>query len=652
DEYFHVFLTYENFLGNLAECIEIESARASLNSEKLVDRLKKIKLFIKLCRNKVYHISNHAYLYDFDEKTRANGYRFHVKIFDKIIARLQICVSKIKSPTSSIIDSKVGYIKELKQWEIFLVSIYPTFCAASKLIEINPSSLFLDPRHSLNNILINNFPSFIHEVFYGQLFGFQFNYRLKTIFSLIASSMVSHAKGFDLTSNKLLRAFIEMGNNSLLLLNPDKRSPKLKEIYSFPTIEFCKSFMSLTEAYGLQYIPAIIGPNMNINRFVKLKVQKLLLKSRERDEDIILIDDSVLSNLVVDKPIMAHLISYYFYEGQSDTFKASIIPPSKIEPNSENLIIFIHGGGFVALSSSSCEMFLRNWAVSVRCPIFSINYSLSPEAVFPQAIEECFYAYCWCIVNSLKIGSTGSKILLVGDSAGANLILAITQLAISKGIRIPDGLVCIYPSCYMAITSSPSRILSIIDTFLSCGFLYAARNAYFNIHKKNNEFFETKLSTQRPQSSIISEIEKEPVPIRNFFKNINMDSRSYMYYQTDDEKIDSSGDNPDLKYCKWSDSEQLLYHDPSQDPLASPLLASPEVLKKFPSVRLLLADMDPLLDDGIEFAKKLLANNVDVKLDVVSDLPHGFLQLCSVTPESQVASEIVVSRLNEILCKI
>jgi hormone-sensitive lipase len=37
-------------------------------------------------------------------------------------------------------------------------------------------------------------------------------------------------------------------------------------------------------------------------------------------------------------------------------------------------------------------------------PILSVDYSLAPEAPFPRALEDCFYAYCWAIKNHQLLG--------------------------------------------------------------------------------------------------------------------------------------------------------------------------------------------------------------------------------------------------------
>lgn len=80
-----------------------------------------------------------------------------------------------------------------------------------------------------------------------------------------------------------------------------------------------------------------------------------------------------------------------------------------VEPPAKGLIIHCHGGGFVAQSSKSHEGYLRDWAKILDVPILSIDYSLAPEAPFPRAFEEIFYAYCWARKNYLLLGSTGKN---------------------------------------------------------------------------------------------------------------------------------------------------------------------------------------------------------------------------------------------------
>lgn len=68
-------------------------------------------------------------------------------------------------------------------------------------------------------------------------------------------------------------------------------------------------------------------------------------------------------------------------------------------------------------------MYLRYWAKELQIPILSIDYSLAPDAPFPQAVNEVYYAYVWALNNLEKLGSTGEKIIFCGDSAGFQMFL-------------------------------------------------------------------------------------------------------------------------------------------------------------------------------------------------------------------------------------
>lgn len=57
-----------------------------------------------------------------------------------------------------------------------------------------------------------------------------------------------------------------------------------------------------------------------------------------------------------------------------------------------------------------------------------------------------------------------------------------------------------------------------------------------------------------------------------------------------------------------------------------------------------VAGLDPLMDDGIEFAKKLVKLGKQVTLDVVPNLPHGFLCLAK-HPDTKETINMVLSRI-------
>jgi hormone-sensitive lipase len=116
------------------------------------------------------------------------------------------------------------------------------------------------------------------------------------------------------------------------------------------------------------------------------------------------------------------------------------------------LIIHIHGGGFVAMSSSSHENYLRKWCNKLEVPVISIDYRLAPENPYPKALDDVWQAYNWIVENSSdEFQIDLNKIILIGDSAGGNLALSLVYLLIIHNKRLPDALFLAYPGKFILI---------------------------------------------------------------------------------------------------------------------------------------------------------------------------------------------------------
>ena len=73
---------------------------------------------------------------------------------------------------------------------------------------------------------------------------------------------------------------------------------------------------------------------------------------------------------------------------------------------------------------------------------------------------------------------------------------------------------------------------------------------------------------------------------------------------------------PDGEHCFLGSENEYL----------SPgLSAADEDLAKFPPTHLLLAGVDPLKDEGIQFCHRLLTNKVPARITEMDMMPHGFL---------------------------
>lgn len=93
----------------------------------------------------------------------------------------------------------------------------------------------------------------------------------------------------------------------------------------------------------------------------------------------------------------------------------------------------------------------------------SINYRLAPEHPFPQGLEDCIASYEWL----LEQGYSASKIVVVGDSSGANLALAMLLALKDKHLPLPAGAVAISPATDLALTGETIRTHARRDPILS-----------------------------------------------------------------------------------------------------------------------------------------------------------------------------------------
>jgi acetyl esterase len=79
------------------------------------------------------------------------------------------------------------------------------------------------------------------------------------------------------------------------------------------------------------------------------------------------------------------------------------------------------------------DRLIRELAVGARAAVVFLNYSLSPEARYPTAIEEAYAVVKWVAENGLAHGLDLERLAVAGDSVGANMAAAVTLMAKERG---------------------------------------------------------------------------------------------------------------------------------------------------------------------------------------------------------------------------
>lgn len=108
------------------------------------------------------------------------------------------------------------------------------------------------------------------------------------------------------------------------------------------------------------------------------------------------------------------------------------IRPTSVEPGSA-AVLWFHGGGFILGSALMDLRGLSELAEELNAPVFSIEYSLAPEAEYPAAVNEGYAALRWLSANAPNLGLDASRIVVAGVSAGACLAAAVTLMARDLG---------------------------------------------------------------------------------------------------------------------------------------------------------------------------------------------------------------------------
>jgi acetyl esterase/lipase len=101
------------------------------------------------------------------------------------------------------------------------------------------------------------------------------------------------------------------------------------------------------------------------------------------------------------------------------------------------VIVYIHGAGWVFGNSHTHDRLIRELTVGSDAAVVFPNYSLSPEAHYPVAIEESYAVLQWVAEHGAEKGLDPSRIAVVGDSVGGNMAAALTLMAKARsGPRI------------------------------------------------------------------------------------------------------------------------------------------------------------------------------------------------------------------------
>jgi epsilon-lactone hydrolase len=122
--------------------------------------------------------------------------------------------------------------------------------------------------------------------------------------------------------------------------------------------------------------------------------------------------------------------------------KLGVIPGEWVGAgHSDRIILYFHGGGFVAGSPESHRPLIGKLVEASGVGAFSVNYRLAPECFFPAAVRDGIDAYRALLAS----GVAASSVILAGDEAGGGLAFAVALAIRNGGLEMAGGLVALSP---------------------------------------------------------------------------------------------------------------------------------------------------------------------------------------------------------------
>ncbi len=118
------------------------------------------------------------------------------------------------------------------------------------------------------------------------------------------------------------------------------------------------------------------------------------------------------------------------------------------EPDERYAVVHFHGGGSTQKMNSMYRKVAEKLSKLSNAEVYSIDYRTGEELVYPSVHDECYTAYTELVSTVLK----DRKIIAVGDSFGANVMLSICLKLRDKGRPLPDALISI--SCCIDLAAT------------------------------------------------------------------------------------------------------------------------------------------------------------------------------------------------------
>lgn len=110
------------------------------------------------------------------------------------------------------------------------------------------------------------------------------------------------------------------------------------------------------------------------------------------------------------------------------------------------IIVYFHGGGWFFGSVAASDRSNQLLAAEAKMIVVAVDYRLAPDFPYPAAWNDAQDAYAWVARQANRLGGSPADICVGGDSAGADLSVAVTRRRQADGESAPVCELLYYPA--------------------------------------------------------------------------------------------------------------------------------------------------------------------------------------------------------------
>ena len=133
------------------------------------------------------------------------------------------------------------------------------------------------------------------------------------------------------------------------------------------------------------------------------------------------------------------------------------------EASDDRTVLYLHGGGYVIGTAHGYREFTSHISRAAGARVLVVDYRLAPEHPFPAAVDDAVAAYRWLLAN----GTSASKVVIAGDSAGGGLAMATLLALRDGGDPLPAGGVGLSPWVDLECSGETMTTLADVDPVVS-----------------------------------------------------------------------------------------------------------------------------------------------------------------------------------------